>query len=155
MTESGRLELELNSDPGVLPDAREAMGQWCRRHAWTDDLISEIVLALDEALTNVIRHGYGGSAGQRIIVKAATICDLQAGEGVEISIRDFGKQVALESICGRDLDRPRPGGLGVHIIRAMMDVAEYSHAEGGGIRLIMRKYKSSKRAAHDPDAGAT
>jgi serine/threonine-protein kinase RsbW len=45
-------------------------------------------------------------------------------------------------ICGRDLDDVRPGGLGVHLIRAMMSTADYSRAPGGGMLLVMRKYKS-------------
>ena len=151
MNDSGPLELELTSDPVMLPGARETLRRWCLERAWTEEPISEVVLAFDEALTNVIRHSYGGAPDQRILVRVQVVNEPDAGEGVEIAVRDFGRQVALDQICGRDLDEPRPGGLGVHIIRAMMDVAEYSHADGGGIRLVMRKYKVSKNRTEQPD----
>ena len=59
--------------------------------------------------------------------------------GIEIRIRDYGQQVDLAKIAGRDLGDIRPGGLGVHLIRAMMSSADYFHAPGGGLLLIMRK----------------
>jgi len=135
-------ELELTSDPQWLPELRERVRRWAEGQGWTERQTGEIVLALDEAVTNVICHGYGGQSDQRIVITAAVIADPRYGEGVEIRVRDFGKQVDPEKICGRDLTDVRPGGRGVHIIRAMTNTAEYQRAEGGGMLLTMRKYKT-------------
>jgi anti-sigma regulatory factor (Ser/Thr protein kinase) len=59
---------------------------------------------------------------------------------LECDVRDFGRQVDPSTIRSRSLDEVRPGGLGVHIIRSVMDEVEYSRAEGGGMRLRMLKY---------------
>jgi anti-sigma regulatory factor (Ser/Thr protein kinase) len=104
---------------------------------------------VDEALTNVIRHGYDNRRDGKIFVRIVTLQNEDGDEGLEIRIRDFGKQVDLVRICGRDLADIRPGGLGVHLIRAMTNTAEYSHAEGGGMVLTMRKFKSHHAAARE------
>ena len=135
------LELDITSDPTELPGVRQAFRAWTRSHGWADDEIADVILAVDEALSNVIRHGYDNQPGQKIEVRARTLLDPTDGEGVEIRIRDYGKQVPIEQICGRDLNDVRPGGLGVHIIRSLMSSAQYSHAAGGGMQLVMRKYR--------------
>lgn len=142
MNPTTSLEFELTSEPECLPDVRERIRQWAEPQGWSDRQVGEIVLALDEAVTNVIRHGYGGQPQQRILVRARVIDDPECGEGLEICVRDFGKQVDPSLICGRNLDDVRPGGLGVHIIRAMNSSVEYQRAEGGGMLLTMRKFKT-------------
>jgi anti-sigma regulatory factor (Ser/Thr protein kinase) len=150
MSGSDQLEFEIRSDPTKLPEVRSQIRAWVDPLGWSERQVGEIVLALDEAVTNVIRHGYGGEPGHRICICAAVVDDAQDGPGIEIRVRDYGRQVDPKRICGRDLDDVRPGGLGVHIIRAMNSHVEYQCAEGGGMLLIMRKYKS-----HTADCGPT
>ncbi|RMF78463.1 MAG: ATP-binding protein [Planctomycetota bacterium] len=128
---------------------RDRLREWLAGIGWAKHDVADVVLAVDEALTNVIRHGYQEQPDQDIHLTARTLDDATLGSGVEIVIRDFGRQVPLEKICGRDLDDLRPGGLGVHIIRNVMDYAEYSHAEGGGMRLCMRKFPTQKKGQAD------
>lgn len=141
------LELEFVSDPQIMSVLRERVRAWTGAHGWTEPQIGEIVLALDEAVTNVICHGYGGRCQQPILISGRVLDAPEHGGGIEIRIRDFGKQVDPARICGRDLNEVRPGGLGVHIIRAMMNSTEYRAAEGGGMLLTLRKYKTHRAEA--------
>jgi anti-sigma regulatory factor (Ser/Thr protein kinase) len=150
MSAEAMLQMELRSDPCMLAEARLRMREWLLAQAWEAHQAGELELALDEALANVIRHGYGGATDQAIQVCARTIEDEQLGVGVEVRVRDFGRQVEPGEICGRDLDDVRPGGLGVHIIRTMSSSVEYQRADGGGMLLIMTKYKTHH--AHGPAA---
>lgn len=140
---SGRRELHLDivSDPRELCHVRDAVEQCVCTGEWTEQEIHDFVLAVDEALTNVIKHGYQNQPGRPIEVDIRSISDPKRGEGLEIVIRDYGRQPPLDSIQSRDLDDVRPGGLGVHIIRSIMHEARYEHAEGGGLRLVMRKFR--------------
>lgn len=151
MGERKDFHLELTSDPEHLRGVREAIREWIEQEPWDEHAVADIVLAVDEALTNVIRHGYGGKPGERIVIDMSRISDPERGEGVEISIRDFGTQVPLESIAGRDLDDLRPGGLGVHIIQSVMDGARYRHMSDGGTELRMKKFRPEDPA---PDGEA-
>lgn len=144
MSASDVLEWEIRSDPSELPGVRERLGKWAAARGWSAAQSAELVLAMDEALSNVIRHSYCGEPTHRILIAVRTIVAPDDGEGLEVSVRDFGRQVDPAKIKGRDLDDVRPGGLGVHIIRAMMNSAEYSRADGGGMLLVMRKYKKQK-----------
>ncbi len=147
------LNLVATSDVAELPTVRDAIRSWTAQHGWAEGQTADIVLAVDEALSNVIRHGYDGQPGHRIEITGRVLRGTAHGDGIEIRIRDFGKQVPLERICGRDLDDLRPGGLGVHIIRSLTDSAEYSHAPGGGMQLVMRKYRRGTTDARNSEAG--
>ena len=142
MNNGDLLKLELKSDPGMLPGVRETMHDWLLPQGWTDDQTAEIVLAVDEALSNVIRHGYNCETSHKILLTAHNVHEAGDDEALEICIRDFGQQCNPAEIRGRELCEVRPGGLGVHIIRAMMSSVEYTPADGGGMLLVMRKYKA-------------
>ncbi|MHC4622551.1 MAG: ATP-binding protein [Planctomycetota bacterium] len=103
-----------------------------------DDLIT---LAVEEALDNVIQHGYGGACDEAIIVKLNKIdYGARRKSALEIVIRDFGRQVNPVSIKGRDLEDVGVGGYGTHIIHSAMDEVEFSRAGDCGMQLRMVKY---------------
>ncbi len=140
VTDDELLELDLRSDPRVLPGVRDSLAEWLLARDWTAHQAAEITLAVDEALSNIIRHGYECDANHRILLNVSVLRGGQE-EGVEIRLRDFGKQCDPAQIRGRPLEEVRPGGLGVHIIRAMMTSVEYSAADGGGMLLVMKKHR--------------
>lgn len=144
------LQFELNSRPDELAGVRQKLRDYIGGFGWPDEPIGEIELAVDEALANIIRHGYRDQPDARIEIECEPCA--QAGDGIEIRIRDYCPQVDLGKISGRSLDEVRPGGLGVHLIRAMMESVDYRHAAGGGVLLVMRKSKNH-RARHEPAAG--
>jgi anti-sigma regulatory factor (Ser/Thr protein kinase) len=72
--------------------------------------------------------------------------------GVSIVLEDEAKQVDPDQIKSRDLDEIRPGGLGVHIIRELMDEVRYERREHAGMRLTM--IKRIAPAAPGPANGA-
>jgi anti-sigma regulatory factor (Ser/Thr protein kinase) len=144
------LQFELKSHPDELAGVRQKLRDYIGALGWPDEPIGEIELAVDEALSNIIRHGYRDTSDAWIEIECEP-CE-QAAEGVEIRIRDYCPHVDLGKISGRSLDEVRPGGLGVHLIRAMMESVEYQHAAGGGVLLIMRKSKQH-RARYEPSAG--
>lgn len=154
MSAADRLDFDLTSETERLAAIRDELRRWLPPRGWSAEQTGEIVLAVDEALANVIRHGYDSQPAHPIVMCVRSILDPQAGEGVEIEIRDFGRQIAPEHICGRSLDTPRPGGLGVHLIRASMSDVSYSRADGGGMRLVMRKYRTHTVQHNAGQAGA-
>jgi serine/threonine-protein kinase RsbW len=126
-----------------LRKVRSRVGELARSLGFSTPDVGEIELAVDEALANVIRHGYGGPCDEPIEVTIEPTSG-ESAEGLRIIIRDYGKQVDPACIDGRVLDDVRPGGLGVHIIRSIMDEVHYATASGGGMRLTMFKKKAEK-----------
>ncbi len=155
------LHLRMVSSPTFLSGVREMVGSVCKRLGFTDMQCSQIALAIDEALCNVMRHGYKRASDRPIWV---SLWALDAGgvtlpppapagaegskdpDAVRIVIEDLAEQVDPACIKSRDLDDIRPGGLGVHIIKEVMDEALYERREGGvGMRLTMVKKRSSNK----------
>ena len=133
------VELHITSEPARLGEVREAVAKLAREVGFAQDTVDKMVLAVDEALCNVIKHGYKGERGRPI--ELTFDVEPEPGRvGLEIRVRDYGCQVDPSVIRGRDLGQVRPGGLGVHIIRSLMDEVEYALADGGGMCLRMRKY---------------
>jgi serine/threonine-protein kinase RsbW len=148
MTDRPDLQVELVSNPMYLCGVREMVTQISRQLGFADMQCSQIALAVDEALANVMKHGYSGSPDGRIWLKLMPISGSDGG--VKIVIEDEARQVDPDKIKGRDLEDIRPGGLGVHIIREVMDQAKYEKRDKVGMRLTMVKLRSP-----GPSAGPT
>src|SRR5262249_47307097 len=59
MPERSEIQIQMMSNPLYLSGAREMVAAVARRLAFSDEACGQIALAVDEALCNVIRHGYG------------------------------------------------------------------------------------------------
>jgi anti-sigma regulatory factor (Ser/Thr protein kinase) len=136
------IDIRIPSDPANLCTVREAIRRSAAGAGFEEPDTEQIVLAVDEALANVIKHGYGGCRDQPIHIRIEYAAE-PGRSGVRFVIRDFGKSVDPRTICGRDLDDVRPGGLGVHIMKTVMDEVRYAPADGGGTRLEMLKWNSA------------
>jgi anti-sigma regulatory factor (Ser/Thr protein kinase) len=159
MSEASRAEpdllLRLMSHPRYLSGARELITAVSRRLGFDETISCQIALAVDEALANVIRHGYASQADRPIWVSLWPLgADPEDAIGVRIMIEDEARQVEPHEIKGRDLEDVRPGGLGVHIIREVMDHAAYEKRDGGGMRLVMEKRLPTGHRADAGEAGS-
>lgn len=119
-----------------------------------DDFISQIIadfgfssgqvydirLALDEACTNIIEHSYGGEE------KGDIQCSVErAEEGIKIILKDWGKKFDPDQIpkpdFNVDLEDLQPRGLGLYLMKNLMDKIEYCNDNGDGNTLVMTKRK--------------
>ena len=148
MSERPHIRVELLSNPIYLSGARELVSSVAKRLGFDDLDCSKIALAVDEALCNIIRHGYGRRSDRPIWVSIWPLEEAGESIGVRIVIEDEAKQVDPEKVRGRELADVKPGGLGVHIIREVMDEATYERREGRGMRLTL-----VKRAPRPPEPG--
>ncbi len=98
---------------------------------------ARIQLAVEEAVTNVVNHGYKGRECGEVSVRVEN-----HGRDIRITIRDQGHPFDPTSIppadVTADLEHRRIGGLGVHLIRSVMDSVSYSRI-GDENRLILEK----------------
>jgi anti-sigma regulatory factor (Ser/Thr protein kinase) len=134
------LRLELLSQARLLVAVRALISALAQRAGFTEHQAGQISLAVDEALCNVINHGYQKRPDGRIWI---SVWLPNGGEEDEqwlrVVIDDRAHEVDPRNIRSRDLDDVRPGGLGVYIIRQIMDDVRYERREGGGMRLTMSK----------------
>jgi len=131
------IQLEMLSQPRFVAGIRSLVGVVAQRLGFGENECGQISLAVDEAICNVINHGYDRKPDGKIWLSIWATDHPE--RGMRIQIDDFAKQVEPESIRSRDLDDIRPGGLGVHIIQQVMDSAKYEKRSGGGMRLTLYK----------------
>jgi anti-sigma regulatory factor (Ser/Thr protein kinase) len=142
------VKLSISSTPAHLPVVRAATDRLCRTLGFDDESVSHVVLSVDEALTNIIRHAYNGAEGRPIEIELSVLDP--PGRGLRVRIRDYGPSVDPSRIKSRDLDDIRPGGLGVHIMNECMDHIDYQRAEGGGTILTMVKRLATAEEGGSP-----
>lgn len=135
----GHFTIRMSSQPGLLCVARAVVETAAKAIGFSEVQCNEVAMVINEALTNVIRHAYGGRTDQPISLRVEP-CRHKGRDGIQIILEDESTDVDLERIEGRSLDEIRPGGLGVHIIRELMDEVQYTHRNNGtGVCLRMCK----------------
>ena len=127
---------ELNASSEVLSPFRKELRQILNQAGWEKKTTEEILLAVDEALTNVIRHAYGGNPGKMAVSVSTT------ENKIEIVLEDRGKKFDPTQVPSPELPRHKPGGLGVHFIRTIMDQMIYDDQDPTGNRLCLIKHKT-------------
>jgi anti-sigma regulatory factor (Ser/Thr protein kinase) len=139
------LRLQMFSQPRFLAAVRALIASVCDRLGFNSMQCGQISLAVDEALCNVITHGYERRSDGPVWINLWS--DDAEPARIKIVIEDLAPQVDPDSIQPRDLDDIRPGGLGVHIIREVMDEVRYERRSDRGMRLTMTKHLRPAEAA--------
>lgn len=138
------VNLIIRSDPIELRKVRSAVEAGGTRVGFSKKDCHAMALAVDEALANVIKHAYGGAHDKKIEIEIQELSSQAGQQGLKVDIRDFGKAVEISKIKGRDLEDIRPGGLGVHIMRKVMDEVIFECPPSGGTLLKMVKYRRNE-----------
>ncbi len=107
-----------------LDNIRLMVAEIARSGGFSEKAIYSLQLAADEAATNIIEHAYGGVSDDSLTVT----CDLKKDE-IVIVLRDVGKPFNFDSVkmpnVKAKLSQRQVGGLGVYLIRRLMDTFLY------------------------------
>ena len=96
----------------------------------------KIVLAVDEACSNIIKYAYAGDATKTISITVTNETD-----HISVRLIDLGRKVDAAKIAPRELDEVRPGGLGTHFMGVVFDSVVYDTAQEQGTVLTLLKKK--------------
>src|SRR5271168_5278117 len=136
------MRLELPSDPSLLCAVRGAVERLTESFGFSAPDCRAVTRAVDESLTNIIRHSYNGRPDQPIEMFFRSVhrqANDKSSQGLEIELCDRGPSIERAKLCMRELEEVKPGGLGLHFIKQSMDVVEYKRAKGTN-RLRLVKY---------------
>jgi serine/threonine-protein kinase RsbW len=139
---SDKLDLNILSDPANVSAVRMSIEQFCESAGLDEPARQEVGLVVNEALANVIRHAYNGAKDKPVRITAR-----RNGDGVQITIRDWGSGVD-PSICSLPKrDVWTPGGVGMICIQRMMDDVKYlPQSDGMLLEMIRHRHGRSKCA---------
>ena len=120
------MKLIINSNTKELRKVRLEVELFCKAN-FTNLDSSKVIIAVDEAIQNIIRYAYNMEQDQTIEIFFRKI----ESNNFEVKIRDYGKQAPLENIKPRDINDIKPGGLGVYFIKQCSKSSEYKHLPDG------------------------
>lgn len=135
--EPNHYHLVLQVAPETLTEARACCAALTAGLTPEGEVRHQVLIAIEEAVQNVIRHGYRPEE----LPGRLELTAWREGDDLILKLRDYAKPVDLARIRPRAWDPAQPGGLGLQLIRAAMDDVQYAHApDGDGNILLMRKH---------------
>jgi serine/threonine-protein kinase RsbW len=126
-----------------LDEIREIVAEAARQVGFSDKEIYAIQLAADEASSNIIEHAYAGVEGGKLEI------DISISDNkLKIIMRDHGKPFDPASVpepnVKADLSERKIGGLGMYLMRKLMDEVSYeSSPETGNILTMIKRLGDS------------
>jgi serine/threonine-protein kinase RsbW len=135
---SQRFQITLAAEVESLQAFRKFITDCCAKYDLPGDTVLKLKLAVDEACTNIIEHGYKGMDPGSIILSFRIESDR-----ILVQLTDFGHVFEPAEAPKPDLeaaleDRPL-GGMGLYLIYQMMDNIDYESSEDGNT-LTFTKY---------------
>jgi serine/threonine-protein kinase RsbW len=129
--------LRIPADTDRLAAVRSFVRQTAAAHGVRPDAVPDMVQAVDESVCNVIVHGYRGGAG------FVEIGVHRQGDDLVVRLRDQAPPFDPNSMPAPDLELPlearRPGGMGVHLARQLVDEVRHRLPPGSGNELTLVK----------------
>jgi len=128
------IHLSIISHPENLKSIRKVLKDVMSKTKLSKEDSGCVILAVDEACSNIIRHGYNNDYNQTIDLTIIVKTNL-----LTISILDKGIRFDKDAIKDRDIKEIKPGGLGIYIINQVMDQVKYTRTSDGFNKIEMVK----------------
>jgi serine/threonine-protein kinase RsbW len=124
-----------------LKGVRDFIRNSLKNHGIPDIQISEMVLALDEMCSNLIIHAHHCNPDdlfelQIVITKNDPIVFEIVDDGTVFDINQFSEPT-LDNL----LQEKRKGGLGIRLVKSIMDNVEYQFVNGKNVCRLIKKVK--------------
>lgn len=127
---------------------REFVSRGSRQLGADEASVADLVQAVDESATNVIRHGYGGSPGPLDIEIG------REGAAVRVDLRDrapgFDPRGWPDPDLALPLEARKPGGFGVYLTRTCVDQVDHRFLAPAGNQLTL--YRRAETTAEEGQA---
>ena len=126
--------MEFSSEPENLAEMRAFVRRFLQTEKVQEPAGELLVLGVDEACTNIIRHAYGGAPGQPITLT----CERDGGT-LRFRLRDFGLPVNPAEFQRRTPGQAEPGGLGLYFMAHIFNEATYLPRTPGTELLLVKQ----------------
>jgi len=140
MAEEYPFSLTIPSELRLLPVARMFVEAVCQSGGMEREVIDAVVLAVNEATSNVIRHAHRERPATPLQVQCRLLPD-----GIEVQLLDEGPAFDLTTVPHLDPGEVRVGGRGVYLMRQLMDELNCERRPHGGniLRMVKRCRRST------------
>ncbi len=144
------IEIKISSHPKMMRVLRAVSEEIGNLAGMSEEQIIHLQIAIDEASTNIIRHGYKFDATKEFKL----IFNLME-DRLEVVLEDNARPFKPEPVETFDSDKPIQGGLGVSLIHRAVDEVNYSVTRSGSNQLRLVKYLTGKEVRNRESIVAT
>jgi anti-sigma regulatory factor (Ser/Thr protein kinase) len=134
---TAELVLSIKNEPAETERLTARVTEFGARHALPDRIVSHVNLALDEAITNIVFYAYDDADDHEIGVRISLAQGMLTAELVDDGRAFDPLQVAAPDLAA-PLEERAVGGLGVHLMRHLVDDIQYRR-DGGRNHLVFTK----------------
>jgi anti-sigma regulatory factor (Ser/Thr protein kinase) len=142
MTDRRRLDTVLASRRSEIPRLAGIVRQFGTDNHLSDDDIMRIRLVLDEIVVNIVAHGYEDAGDTNRHDIHVHLC-LDDRDVLTIRVtddaREYDPRLAPAPRFDLPIEERRKGGLGVHIVKAIMDTIDYRRVDGQNVLTLTKK----------------
>ena len=134
-----KYKLKIPSVTENLQMIREFVLKIAAKAGFNEENQEQIALAVDEACTNVIKHAHHHDARRLMDIQIQT-----DASKIKITITDRGQGFDLTKLRDPDIERfikeSKHGGLGIYLIKTLMDEVDYDFKPGVKNQVQLTKY---------------
>jgi anti-sigma regulatory factor (Ser/Thr protein kinase) len=136
------LSVLLKNDLAELQRLNQLLEEFADLHGVPSEMVFRLTLVMEEILTNVISYGYEDEREHEISVRL-----LWENPNMKLEVDDDGRPFnpleAAPPDMGKPLAERQIGGLGIHLVREMMDEFEYRRKNNRNIFILKTKIRET------------
>jgi serine/threonine-protein kinase RsbW len=123
------VELRIDNDLSAIGIIRDALDKVGREHGVPARALMQLQVALDEVVSNVVKYSWDDGGRHEVLVRISV-----HPNRVDLEIFDDGREFDPLTVAAPNPSpqgqRPRPGGLGIHMVRKLVDRFAYERVDG-------------------------
>jgi anti-sigma regulatory factor (Ser/Thr protein kinase) len=138
-------DLTIRDDLSGLAVLRDNLNRIGAELGVPDKPLMQLQVALDEIASNVIKYGWHGGGNHELRVRITGYRDR-----IEVEIIDDGREFDPRHAPPPEplpAGRRRPGGLGIHMVKQLVDRVGYERVGGHNRTIITKQYVSDRRSS--------
>jgi serine/threonine-protein kinase RsbW len=135
--------IQIHNKIPQIEQVCQIVQDFSKQHSISDEIIFTVHLALDEILTNIIRYGYSDNADHLIDIEY-----MLSNDHLNLKIVDDSNPFDPESAPPPDIDaglkERKIGGLGIYLIKNLVDKIDYSSKNGKNTLILTKHFEHDK-----------
>jgi anti-sigma regulatory factor (Ser/Thr protein kinase) len=150
MSSTPRAAVSVAATPAGIAVAADTLSQFWVEAGFDPEAAWAVQVALDEILANIVRHGTRPGPASLIEITFVAV-----DGGLQVTVVDDGPEFDPLQLPEPDLTSPlearQPGGLGVHLVRQLMDSVDYERRDGRNWLVITRRVRAPGRPGREEE----
>ena len=139
------VEIVIRTSIAELANLRDGLERIGAKLGVPGKPLMQLQVALDEVASNVIKYGWPDGGNHELCVRITGQQDR-----IEVEIVDDGREFDPRQAPAPELQpagRRQPGGLGIHLVKQLVDRLEYERVDGRNRTVVTKQYISDRRSS--------